>query len=282
MRFLLVALLISSFFSSCAKRGELKFSDPESEAKALAKIEAERAAERERARIAREEQEKIQKKLDMDEIVASAKEEFKAIEPLMQRKCASCHDATFKLPLYGRIFPSINPVKKHQVEGLLALDFSQVFPLNSQGNASQISLLKAIRASAIDRTMPLRSYTLVYPKRKIFDEDEAAILAWTDPLIAKLEAFDEKYKPRPVGPAAETLAAFEQKCFRCHANGVARGGFGGMEKMDELRDGKFSDRQVPENSKLYKVMANGSMPPDPRQRMTQEELQNIRDWMRKP
>lgn len=282
MRFLFLALLISGLSVSCSKRGELKFSDPESEAQTLAREEAQRAAEREKERLARIEQEKIQKKMDMDEIILSANEEFKVIEPMIQRKCFSCHDANTKLPFYGRIFPSRNPVNHHQVDGLAALDFSKVFPLQSKGNAPQLALLKAIRASAVDRTMPLRSYTFVYPKRKIFDEDEAAILAWTDPLIAKLEAFEEKYKPKPVGPAAETLATFEQKCFRCHANGAARGGFGGMEKMDELRDGKYANREIPENSELYKEMASGSMPPDPRQRVTQEELQSIRDWMLKP
>ncbi len=260
---------------SCAKRTGLQFDNPVANREALQR-QAERLERRRLDQLAEHERQKV---LEWKEIVTSANTEFKTIAPMIQRKCFSCHDANTKLPFYGRILRSRNPISHHQVDGIKSLDFSKGFPLQSLGSNSQLALLKAIRASTIERSMPIKIYRVFYPKRKITDADETAILTWTDPLISKIEAYNLKYDTKPEDPVSATRATFEAKCFRCHANGNARGGFGGMEKLDELRASSISDRNDPESSKLYKIMAMGKMPPDPSQALTQEELQDVRDWM---
>ena len=105
MRFLLSALLLSGLSISCAKRSELVFSDPVSEARALER----KHAQLEKDRRDREAKKLVDKKMEMKEIISNANSDFKVIAPIIQRKCFACHDANTKLPFYGRILRSRNP-----------------------------------------------------------------------------------------------------------------------------------------------------------------------------
>lgn len=215
------------------------------------------------------------KKREWETIVREAKESFDDIRPLLVKKCFDCHDANTKLPLYARVFPNINPLTKHQADGLKALDFSEKFPLKAQGNPSQLSLLNAFRSSVQDKTMPIASYTAVYRSSKITPEDQELIFAWIDPLVEKIQSYHERYSDNVLtGPQI-----LEQKCFRCHANGVKKGGFGEMENTEKLFKGKFVDLEDPSQSILYTISHDGEMPPNPREALTQEELIIFREWL---
>lgn len=267
MRFLLTHIILIMMLFSCAKRTGLQFDDPKADA---LKIEKERAS-MESARL----QFERDKKAAWDDIQSNANQDLKAMAPVIERKCFSCHDTNTKLPFYGRIFRSHNPVNAHRVNGIAALDFSEGFPLKAKGNPSQISILKAIRSAVLDRTMPLKIYTTIYPGRKINQDDEKIILEWVDPLISKIEDYDLKFGKKQT-PIATLL---ENKCLRCHGNGNARGGFGELEKLDLILRSKYVNHDVPEESRLYKIMASGKMPPDPRESVSQDELQIVRDWI---
>jgi mono/diheme cytochrome c family protein len=218
------------------------------------------------------------KKLTAEAIVSDANAGFQELKPLLKQKCFDCHDSGTRLPFYGRIFPSRNPITHHQVDGLKALDFGKGYPFKALGNPPQISLLKAIRDSVEDRSMPIKIYRTFYPRRKITQTDAEKILAWVNPLIARLEEFSLKYET-VVEPAAVAQQIFEQKCFRCHANGNAQGGFGEMEKTPVLLTGKFVDLKDPEGSRLYIEVEKGTMPPSKRERLTADELGSIREWL---
>lgn len=221
----------------------------------------------------------IEKKRFMEEIITDAKNGFEEIKPLLQKKCFDCHDSNTKLPAYGRIFPKINPVFKHQFEGIRALDFVQGYPLKALGNPPQISLLKSIRNEVIDRQMPLKSYTLIYRSRRIFDEDEKKILNWTDSVIAKLEEYAERYESTESNPRSNALKILEMKCYRCHANGVAKGGFGDMEKTDKLLNSKFVNLNNPEDSEIYQLSVNQEMPTNKREALNEQELFTLKEWL---
>lgn len=270
----LALFLLVSCSNPLDGRGKLFFRDLKGEAleQALAKEEALRAKEIARLEFLKE------KKITMEGIVRDAKESFEHIKPLIDRKCFDCHDANTRLPLYGRIFPGINPVHKHQVDGLKALDFSQTYPLKAQGNPPQLSLLKSIRNSVIERSMPLKSYRTIYRSRKITDEDQEKILAWVDPLIQRLEEYEAKYESLEIGAAAAPKI-MEMKCFRCHANGNSKGGFGDMENKAKLLAGKFVNLADPLNSKLLTSVMSGEMPPNQRDALTEEELFSLREWL---
>ncbi|MCR9206415.1 MAG: heme-binding domain-containing protein, partial [Halobacteriovoraceae bacterium] len=227
---------------------------------------------------------KLKKEYEFDQVAFEklALETYPEIQSIVKKKCSDCHDSRVKLPIYGRIFPRINPVKKHQVEGLRALDMKNGFPLIAKGNPPQISLLKAIKASVIDRTMPLKSYRLVYPFRRITKKDAKVFLGWVDPLIEEHERIQEKYAPlfeanTPKGKVERMVAL---KCLRCHGNGNNRGGVGGFEDLEAIKKNpKLVNVSEPEKSLFYTVCKSGEMPTDPRERLTEEELDSILEWI---
>ena len=222
-----------------------------------------------------------EKDYEWKEIQAEAIENFKTIEHIVRKMCFDCHDSKTKLPFYGRAFPRINPVNRHQVEGLEALDFVTKFPLKSLGSDNQLALLKAFRNSVVEKNMPLKSYTLIYRSRKIKKKDQEILLDWIDPLIEKLENFDEKYAEiifdsTPAGKAKSILSV---KCFRCHANGASKGNFGGMENLEALKKSKYVDLDKPTQSELYTISLSNEMPPNIKESLTEDELETILLWI---
>ncbi len=219
-----------------------------------------------------------QKRKDWEKIVLQAKENFQDIRPIIKKKCFSCHDSNTKLPFYGKIFPKINIVYKHQRDGLRALDFKNIFPLKARGESSQLSLLRAIRSATLEKTMPLKSYLLFYPNRKIKKQDEVDILNWVEPLINEVQLFEDKYL---VGNSlrSKAIRVFRNRCFRCHANGVRKGGFGSMENIKELIKSKYINKDFPEKSEIYTISLSGEMPPSKTEQLSEEELNVILDWL---
>ena len=72
---------------------------------------------------------------------------------------------------------------------------------------------------------------------------------------------------------------FSAKCFRCHANGVSKGGFGNMHDLEKLRESEYIDLDSPDFSELYMISESGEMPPSRRDRLNSEELQTILEWI---
>lgn len=223
-------------------------------------------------------------------LVSAANESYQDILPTLSYKCFDCHDSNRRLRFYARVFPRINPLFKHQKDGLAALDFVSGFPLTQKTKAAldpksasyQISLLNSLKNSMIDRSMPLKSYRLVYRRRRVFDQDEIRINSWADKVLEDLKQFQREYADLEDDgtPAFKARRVFEAKCYRCHANGVARGGFGEMEDLQKLAESNFIDRDIPENSELYKIIESGEMPTNPREGLTESELLNVLTWIR--
>ena len=221
----------------------------------------------------------IEKNKAWTKIVTDAVEGFKNIESVMVKKCFDCHDKNTKTPVYGRIFPRINPVYHHQQDGIKALDFSQKFPLLAQGSPSQISLLKAIKNEVMDRSMPLKAYTIVYRSRKVNANDQESILAWVDPIIQNIEEFERKFDETQPSLNDQVHKILDQKCFRCHANGINRGKFGDMQDTPTLMRSKFVDLKNPSQSLIYKLSVEKKMPPNKRDALNDEELLLFNDWL---
>lgn len=279
---LLVLFAMSTFYSCLDKdRGTLRFVDKTASETSQESGPSQQDFQKLEQDLWREKIER-EKSEDWQKIVDDAKESYSSVSEIVERKCLDCHDSHRRLPFYGRIFPSKNPVNKHQVEGLKALDFAGIFPLKAQGNPPQLSLLKAIRASIVERTMPLKSYTLVYPFRKVREKDENKFLLWLDPLIEEIENFNVKYQdlkgPKTLEERVTDL--FSNKCFRCHGNGNARGGFGNMNNYDSLfKNSKAVNTESIELSPIYTLSVSGSMPTNPRERLTAEELSTMLEWL---
>lgn len=216
-----------------------------------------------------------------EEINNDAKATFENVKDVFTNKCMNCHDSSFKLPFYGRILEKINPVTKHQVEGLKSFNFAEGFPFQAQGNPPQIAILKSIKNSITERTMPIKSFTTVYPKKKINEEDEKIILSWIDPIIEKIDNYEVKYNSANLNLDSQAHKILEMKCFRCHASGNARGGFGGMENTEALIKGKYVSPGNPEQSQIFTTVRDGKMPPSKLETLSAEEQYVIRDWLEK-
>ena len=250
-----------------------------------------RTVEQERLRVI------AKKKSAWKKITVEAKDSYQDIASIMKKKCSDCHDQRVKLPLYGRILRRYNPIYKHQKDGLAAIDFSAIFPLKTSDGykpeksveiktsaTEQISFLNALRESVVRRTMPLRSYTALYRGRRVFDNDEKAIVAWVDLLIEKLRDFSKEYETDidDGSVAFKVGQVFKNKCYRCHANANQRGNFGGMEDLDKLILTKYINRDEPESSGLYQEVLTGEMPISASERLTEEELSYVLEWIKNP
>lgn len=272
---LFALLLVTACSNPFNGRGKLVFRDMKQE-----EIDAnQRKADAIRAQEESRRQFLLEKKMALATIEKDARETFEDVKPLFMNKCFDCHDANTKLRFYARVFPNVNPLFKHQENGLKALDFSGTYPLKAQGNPPQLSLLKSIRNVVMDRSMPLKSYRFVYRSKAINDEDEEKILAWVDPLIQRLEDYESKYEQTSDDITAEAHKILEQKCFRCHANGNAKGGFGEMEQTEKLLAGKYVNSTDPVKSKLYTITVSGEMPPNSRDSLSDKELFTLQEWL---
>ncbi|MBC7538400.1 MAG: heme-binding domain-containing protein [Bacteriovorax sp.] len=267
-------ILLSSFLTSCVEKQDkstLRFHDPlQDKVETAQKLEA-REIERKNFL--------LEKNRVWNEINTDAKESYKNIQGIVQNKCSSCHDSKSGLPFYGRIFKTINPVNHHQIEGLKSVDFANGFPFTAQGNPPQIAILKSIRNAMTERTMPLKVFTLVYPSKKINDEDEKKIVDWIDPVIEKLQDYDQRYNPSDANVTTQANKILELKCFRCHANGNNKGTFGSMENTQNLLKGKYVDLEMPDKSKLYTYIIQGKMPPSKLEALENDEMNTVRDWL---
>lgn len=274
-------IALASAFSSCGKGGKtaLQFTDEKmAESADNKRIEAQKKASDEARELA-----KVlflaQKTKAWDDILFEARTSYKKIQPIVENKCSSCHDSEKKLPLYGRILKPLNPVYKHQFEGLKSLDVSGGFPFKAQGNPPTISIMKAIRNAVTEREMPIKAYTTVYPGRKINVDDEALITDWVDPIVLKLSEFDKTYNPSSKDVADRAQKILELKCFRCHANGNSKGGFANMEKVEVLQKSKYINHERPDLSELYLQVTEGKMPPSKKETLDIDEMNTIRDWL---
>lgn len=273
---LLIPVLLVSCLPRLSSKGELKFE--EKFFKTTTETRSDEQAEFDYFDELRKEKIK-----DYQELETVARESFTPLFKIFERKCFDCHDSTRKLPLYGRVLPRINPVKKHQVEGLRALDMKNIYPFETtEGEVSQLALLKAIKSATLDKSMPLKSYVLVYPFRRISKKDKVKILNWVEPLIEEHERLREKYRPLTQAQSIEQRVSrlFFNKCLRCHGNGNRRGGFGGMEDLQKLASQtRYINKENPEESLLFTISKSGEMPTDPRERLTQQELDLLSEWL---
>lgn len=275
MKTLLLTMILLSSCTPFEEKGKLTFRDLKQEE--VDELQRRQEAIRQ-AEAAKVEFEKEKKRV-MNEIISDANRGLEEIKPLIQKKCFDCHDSNTKLPYYAHVFPGINPILKHQVEGIKALDFVNGYPLKALGNPPQISLLKSIKNEVLERSMPLKSYTLVYRSKRIFDEDEEKIINWVDPIITRLEEYTAKYESTSSDPKKEALKILETKCFRCHANGVAKGGFGEMEDTQKLLNSEYVNLKRPELSEIYKLSENGEMPTNKRDKLSDHELFTLKEWL---
>lgn len=181
------------------------------------------------------------------------------VEPVLKAKCVACHGAT--------------------PQGKLDLRSSEAI---LKGGASGPVVVPGLSEKSL---MVAKLVTGQMPpgKVKLTGEEIDKIRAWIDrelPAQAKNNA--------PVVTEREALAVFQARCVRCHGGLEKHGGLDLRTLESRLKGGKSGPALAPgnpEESILYKRMANGTMPPDKMAKdlaielPTDAETAKIRAWI---
>ena len=98
---------------------------------------------------------------------------------VLKASCYDCHSNNTNYPWYSRIQPFGWLLARHIRNGKAQLNFSE---FGSYTPRRQLSKLKEIGISIKNKTMPLKSYTMMHYKAKLSKENEALIVDWVTKL----------------------------------------------------------------------------------------------------
>jgi hypothetical protein len=99
------------------------------------------------------------------------------VKKYITNSCFDCHSNQTRYPWYGRIAPVSWLLENHIREGKDHLNFSE---WGNYSKRQQISLLGDICETVSDRSMPLKSYTLLHKDAELFDYEIEEICDWTE------------------------------------------------------------------------------------------------------
>ena len=181
------------------------------------------------------------------------------VEPVLKAKCVACHGATPQAKLDLR-----------SAEGVL-----------KGGNSGPV----VVPGAAEKSLMMTKVVTGQMPpgKVKLTDAEIDEIRGWIDRTLPA-----EAKNSAPVVTEREALAVLQARCVRCHGGLAKEGGLDLRTLESRLKGGKSGAALVPgkpEESLLYKRMANGTMPPDKMAKdlaielPTDAETAKIRSWI---
>jgi cytochrome c len=134
-----------------------------------------------------------------------------AVRDMLAAKCADCHSAETRAPLYGRFAPISWLMERDIVEARHALNLS----LWEKYSADEQEVLKAEMVSqAKAHTMPPMQYRLVHGNAAVADTDIAALTEWARGAV---RTSDSGGQALTEGDAQRGKEVFEKRCTGCHA-----------------------------------------------------------------
>lgn len=134
-----------------------------------------------------------------------------AVRDMLTAKCADCHSAQTRPPLYGRFAPASWLMERDIVAARNAMNLS----LWDRYSADQQETLKAeMLMQAKAHTMPPIQYRLVHVNATIADTDIAALTEWAR---GPVRASDSGTPALTEGDALRGRDIFEKRCTGCHA-----------------------------------------------------------------
>lgn len=97
------------------------------------------------------------------------------IQGILTKACYDCHSNNTIYPWYAKIQPIRLFLDYHIKEGKENLNFSE---FGSYSLRRQANKLRAIENSIIEKTMPLKSYTLIHTNSRLNPEETKGLLEW--------------------------------------------------------------------------------------------------------
>lgn len=99
------------------------------------------------------------------------------IQQILKNACLDCHSNTTNYLWYHKIAPVSWMVSKHIKKGKKELNFSKWAEMDKY---DKITALEDIRQELEQKTMPIKSYTLMHKNARLTDEERSAMFAWID------------------------------------------------------------------------------------------------------
>lgn len=135
-----------------------------------------------------------------------------SVRDLLTTKCADCHSAQTRAPLYGRFAPVSWLMERDIVQARNAMDLS----LWEKYSAEEQEVLKAeIVSQAKARSMPPLQYRVIHRNATITDTDVAVLTEWARGKLLRIA--DSPGQIAMEGDALRGKDVFERRCTGCHA-----------------------------------------------------------------
>lgn len=106
------------------------------------------------------------------------------IKQMFQVACYDCHSSNTRYPWYAEIQPLGWWLKRHVDEGKMEFNFSAFGTYSAK---RQKAKLEAIADVVADRSMPLKSYTIIHKDAIFSDEQLKKLQTWLEDAQEKLE-----------------------------------------------------------------------------------------------
>jgi hypothetical protein len=97
------------------------------------------------------------------------------VQSILKTACYDCHSNNTNYPWYSRIQPVGWLLERHIRNGKAELNFSEFGSISIR---RRISKLNEMANSIKDRTMPLRSYTMIHKNARLSTKDKAQLIDW--------------------------------------------------------------------------------------------------------
>lgn len=97
------------------------------------------------------------------------------LHEILISKCYDCHSNTTQYPWYANIQPVGWWLAAHVHEGKEHFNFSEFRGYDQKKAAHKLEELQEVTE---DKSMPLKTYTLLHERTRVTEEDEQAIKAW--------------------------------------------------------------------------------------------------------
>jgi cytochrome c len=135
------------------------------------------------------------------------------VRAILTQKCADCHSAETRAPLYGRFAPASWLMEMDIVQARDAMNLSRW----EKYSAEQQEVLKAeIASQAKAHMMPPAQYRVIHRNARLTDTDVAALTQWAHEGLL-LRVSDSTVHALTEGDAMRGKDVFEKRCTGCHA-----------------------------------------------------------------
>jgi cytochrome c len=133
------------------------------------------------------------------------------VRAMMLAKCADCHSAQPRPPLYGRFAPASWLIERDVLRARSAMDLSK---WDSYSTEDQHVLMAKILHEVKQCKMPPVQYLAAHWNAQLTEEDVRIVTRWAGTLSSGSATFAAAL---PEGDAGRGRAVFEKRCTGCHA-----------------------------------------------------------------